>query len=457
MNRRAVRQRAWSNGLGSRFSRTDAVTWLTVYVIFLFGVPSRLVVGPLGSAGAVSMLLGLASMGIWLLLRVGATSRPFGSPPDPVGISLGLYLFSVGVSYALAMSRPISPDEVSPADVAILSLLSWTGTLLIARDGITSRKSLDIFVWRVAIAGGVLGVLGFAQFITRMPIVDWIQIPGLTAVQDAVLYYRDGRVRPSGTAIHPIEYGAILSMLLPLTLHVAFHHPRRLVLRWMPALAVGGVIAISSSRSAYLSAAVAVLICMVAWTPRQRYAVTTLSVGGLLMLALIVPRLINSIVNMFLGVSDDPSIESRTDSFSVAWLFLSQHPFFGRGNGTFLPKYRIFDNEYLVMLVSVGLIGTALFVGIFGMAALRLIRAYRSAPDESTRNLSASLIGAIAAGMASLAFFDASAFPMTMGTFFLVVGIGGALAKQVLRSPAVEADRGMGARPDGPPTPLGEV
>lgn len=417
----------------SRFTRADAVTWLTVYIIFLFGVPSRLVVGPLGSAGAVSMLLGLASMGIWLLLRVGAASKRFGPQPEPLGVALGLFLFSVGVSYALAMSGPINSDEVSPADVAILSLLSWTGTLLIARDGISRRERLDNFVWRMAVAGGLLGALGVAQFVTRMSIIDWIRIPGLTVVYETGVYYRDGRIRPSGTAIHPIEYGTILGLLLPLTLHVAFHHRTRpFIVRWLPALAVGGVIAISSSRSAYLSAVIGVLICMVAWTRKQRYAVIGLTVSGILVLMVIIPRLITSITNLFLGVSDDPSIESRTDSFSVAWAFLTQHPFFGRGLGTFLPKYRIFDNQYLLLLVSIGVVGTILFIGIFIVAVTQLIRAHRKAEDQATRDLSASLVGAIAAGVASLAFFDAFAFPMTMGAFFLVLGISGALSRQVL-------------------------
>lgn len=419
----------------SPLSRIDAVSWLTIYVIFLFGVPSRLVVGPLGSAGAPSMLLGLASMGIWLLLRVGFMIQPLGPRPEPVGRALGLFLFAVGVSYALAMSRPISPDEVSPADVAILSLLSWTGTMLIARDGILSRARLDKFMWRTAVAGGLCGALGLAQFVTRMPIIDWIQIPGLSAAREVSAYYRDGRLRPSGTAIHPIEYGAILSILLPLALHVAFHYRgRNFVLRWLPAFTVGGVIAISSSRSAYLSAIIGVVICMIAWTPRQRASVVALAVGGVLTLIMIAPRLINSVVNLFLGVGGDPSIESRTDSFSVAWYFLVQHPFFGRGLGTFLPKYRIFDNQYLVLLVSVGLVGALLFIWVFIAAIAQLIRVNRSAPDQPTKDLAASLIAAIAAGVSSLAFFDAFDFPMTMGALFLVLGMAGALARQSLNA-----------------------
>ena len=208
------------------------------------------------------------------------------------------------------------------------------------------------------------------------------------------------------------------------------------------------MIAISSSRSAYLSAVIGVIICMVAWTPKQRIAVIGMTLGGILTLMVIIPRLITSILNLFLGVSDDPSIESRTDSFKVAWAFLSQHPFFGRGLGTFLPKYRIFDNQFLLLLVSVGVVGTVLFLGVFIVAVIQLVRAFRATRDQSTRDLAASLIGAVAAGVASLAFFDAFAFPMTMGAFFLVLGISGALTRQVLKPHEVSAlDHNYGELP----------
>lgn len=422
---------ALSRGGESRATReVDAVVLLSVYLVVLYGIPSHLVIGPLGSAGAVSMLLGLGGFAFWLLGRTGAVRRTE-LRPQPMRIAVVLFMICTGISYALAMSRPISSDEISPADVALLSLLSWSGPLLIAHDGVSSRQRLSTLVWRITIAGGLMAALGLVQFFTQQAIVDRIRIPGLTQVAALNAYVRGGRIRPSGTAIHPLEYGAILTILLPIALHVAFHHRSRpVVLRWMPALAIGAVVAISSSRSAYMTAAVAVLVSAIGWSRKQRLVVLTLGVAGVLALMAAAPHLVNSVLNLFTGAEQDPSIASRTDSFSVAGSFLALHPLFGRGLGTFLPKYRIFDDQYLGLLVSVGVAGTLAFLGILGTALTLLIRAFRAARrDAEDRDLAVSLVGALVSGFLSLAFFDAFAFPMTMGTVFLCLGLTGPVSR----------------------------
>ncbi|WP_325484499.1 O-antigen ligase family protein [Microbacterium sp.] len=421
-------------------ARGDFVTaCLTVYIVVLFAVPSRLVVGPLGSAGSISMLLGLVSFGLWVVLLLVGFGRVMPPTARPLRWALGAFAFSVGVSYVLAMSQPISSDEISPADVAILSLTSWAGIMLLSHDGITSSRKLGTVLWRFVFCGGLLALLGIAQFATRQAIVDLISIPGLTSIADATLYNRNGLVRPAGTAIHPIEYGTLLCILLPLALHVGLHYRERPpVLRWFPAVAIAGVIAISSSRSAYLGAVLGVVICMVAWTSKQRRILITIVAVGFAVASIALPRLITSITNLFVGVEEDPSIASRTDSFSFAWAFIAEHPLFGRGLGTFLPKYRIFDNQYLGMLVTIGVVGALALVAIGIVAMSQLMRVYQVVEDPRTSDLSVSLVASVAAGFVSLAFFDAFAFPMTMGTLFLVLGLVGAFSRLSLRDAAGE-------------------
>lgn len=411
----------------------DVVSWLTIYLVVLLAVPTRWVVGPLGSAGAPSMLIGLLSFAIWTVMLLMRHQSTVVLQLHPMRWALCALIVVCAISYALAMSRPINGDEVSPADVAVLSLMSWAGTMLLATDGIRSRQRADDLIWRIVLAGGLLAALGLAQFVFTQPFVDLIRIPGLSEVGSSTLFIRNGLVRPNGTATHPIEYGAILAMILPLALHVAFQFTtRRAFLRWAPLVAIAAVIGISGSRSAYLCAVAGVLVCVFAWTPRLRRWMISVALVGLVIVALFWPRMTRTIVGLFDDPENDPSITSRTDSFDLAWAFVSEHPIFGRGFGTFLPKYRIFDNQFLVQLVSAGIIGTLALVALGVVAILemrRFARRARAADVIRSRDLAGSLSGAVVAGFVSMAFFDTFAFPMTMGTLFLILGIIGALSR----------------------------
>lgn len=405
----------------------DPVTWLTVYACLLLFIPSHLVVGALGSAGAPSMVFGLGSLCLWLLVRAGAP-WPTATESHPMRVSVGLFAFAVGVSYAIAMAKPINFDEVSPANVALLSLASWTGTFLVAHDGITLRRRLDTLVWRLALCGGAIALLGIVQVLTHRVWVDRLSIPGLTRTATAELVNRGSFPRPPGTATHPIEYGVLITMLLPLALHVGFHETsRNRILRWAPAALLAAVIPLTSSRSAYLGAAAVTLVCLIGWPARRRLVMGGVALCGVAAMLVVTPHLLDSIFQLFSGASNDPSVQSRTGSYEVAGRFLARDPWFGRGLGTFLPKYRIFDNEYLGMLVSIGIVGTILFVGIAVVAIAELVKTRARAESERTRDLALSLLAALTAGFVSLAFFDAFAFPMTMGTLFLLLGVAGAL------------------------------
>lgn len=408
---------------------TDSVGWLTLYLGLLLFLPSRLILGPLGSAGAPSMLFGLGSLFLWLLTFVGAARRAV-SEPQPIRIALGILLFCVGVSYVFAMTRPLSPDETSPADVALLALASWAGTLLLTHDGINDRGRLDTLIWRFAVCGGLIAALGLVQIATRQLWVDQLSIPGLTGDAAYSLSTRGGYPRPAGTAIHPIEYGVILAMILPIALHVGFHHTHRgPVVRWLPALALVAIIPLTSSRSAYLGATVGLVVCMVGWSRARGLRVLALLVLGALAMVVVTPNFIASIIGLFTGARDDPSITSRTDSFAFAGDFIAQNPWFGRGLGTFLPKYRIFDNQYLLLLVSVGIVGTLAFLALGVTAAVTMFRLRVRLRDEASRDLAMSLAAATCAGFTCLFMFDAFAFPMTMGTLFLILGLAGALRR----------------------------
>ena len=408
---------------------TDAVGWLTCYLLLLLFVPSRLVVGPLGSAGAPSMLFGLGSLVLWTFLFLG-TIRRTSALAQPVRIALVAFLFCTGLSYVLAMSRPMSPDEISPAAVALLSLASWSGTLLLTHDGVFTRNRLDTLLWRFVLCGFVIALLGLVQVATQQPWVDRIAIPGLSSTPVYGLVTRGGFPRPAGTSIHPIEFGVLLSILLPIALHFGFFDLRRPPwVRWLPALTIGAIIPLTSSRSAYLGSLLALLICMAGWSRARRRRILAVGGAGVVVMMVVAPNFFSSVIGLFTGAGDDPSIASRTGSFAVAFEFLERNPWFGRGLGTFLTKYRIFDNQYLLLLVTVGVVGTLAFLALGVTAVMTLLRLRARLQDVASRDLALTLVAAVSAGFSCLFMYDAFAFPMTMGTLFLVLGAAGALRR----------------------------
>jgi O-antigen ligase len=174
---------------------------------------------------------------------------------------------------------------------------------------------------------------------------------------------------------------------------------------------------------------VALAIYVVGWTGPQRLRLLGLTAAGLLAMSVITPNFLNSVIGLFAGAGEDPSVVSRADSFSLAFEFIASDPLFGRGLGTFLPKYRIFDNQYLLLLVTIGVVGTTAFLALGATAFFTVLRVRGRVRDGATRDIALALAASIAAGFTCLFMFDAFAFPMTMGTLFLIMGIGGALRR----------------------------
>ena len=292
------------------------------------------------------------------------------------------------------------------------------------------RSRLDTLIWRLCVCGGLIALLGIFQVLTRQVWVDQLSIPGLTGTPGYGLNARGGFPRPSGTATHPIEYGTLITMILPIALYVGFNqHPTTSPHPLASGRGTGGgrpphIVAFGVSGRGGRTSRVSDRM-----ERARRLRALAVIVAGVAAMSVVTPNLFKSIVGLFAGASGDPSIASRTDSYSLAVEFLLRKPLFGRGLGTFLPIYRIFDNEYLLLLVTVGVIGTLAFVALCVTAFASMLRLRPSVRDEGSRDLALALAAAIATGFVCLFTFDAFAFPMTMGTLFLILGLAGSLRR----------------------------
>lgn len=419
-------------------SPLDAVSALTTFAVLLIVLPSRYVFAPLGSAGIPALVLALGIALWWVTDWVGQAS-PRSRIRQPVRIPAVMFLTATLLGYLMAAVRPTSAQEQLGTDRALLSLLAWMGLLFTAMDGIPSYERLQVLLRRLTILGAFLAAVGIAQFFTGQTFVEYLHLPGLSelSVDEGVLN-RGGFVRPAGTAVHPIEFGVTLAMLLPVGLHLAIEDAGRRgpVARWLPVGIIALALPISISRSAVVSTGVALAVMLPTWERHLRRLVYLGIVALLSALMVALPGFLGAVVGLFTGISSDDSALSRTDSYAFAWSLVSRAPLFGRGPGTFLPRYRILDNQYLVSLIETGFMGAVWLVLLFAVGAVTAFRTRRMVqqsvePSRSAAHRAAALGPAVAAGIlggsVSFAFFDAFSFPMTPGVIFLLVGVSGAL------------------------------
>lgn len=408
--------------------RLDAAFVLTVYFVLLYVVPSDRTIAPLGAAGSPAVLFGVLSGVWWAWYQLSRTEATRDGSHRPIRTAFFIFMAAVVVSYIVAMLNPHSPVEISGADIGILRVLSFAGVLLIANDGIRDRARLLTLLRRLVLAGSLFAALGLVQFVTKQSLVSAITIPGFTATQDfPAVQDRSGFARAAATAANPLEFAFVLSMILPIALTLAFDDTSRsAVRRWTPAILIVAALALSGSRSAVVGLIIGLLVLFPSWSVRARRWFVAIAPVGVVAIYVLVPGMIGSLRYLFLNVGQDSSSASRTGSYEVALGFIERSPFFGRGFGTFLPQYRILDNQFLLTAIELGVVGLAALLGLLVTALLVVWRGRVIQTDRLPRQLGQALIASIAAGTLMTAFFDDLSFRMSAGTLFLAIGLCGA-------------------------------
>ncbi len=216
-------------------------------------------------------------VGILLLVLWGYTNLLHGHAggmvvPKSFRVVLGAYWVSFVLSYVIGMLRPISREEINSSDRGLLVLCSWTGLMLVAAGGLRTRASLDRLLRIIVGAGVALAVLGIVQFSTGLNPAGAIRIPGLelNSTYGGIAERSDFR-RIQGTTSHPIEFGVVLVLVLPLALHYAWYaEPARRKRAWLGVVLIGVALPMAVARSAVVGLLVVMLILLAAWPSERR-------------------------------------------------------------------------------------------------------------------------------------------------------------------------------------------
>lgn len=422
---RTAERRPGLTSVDSASLRPDATMMLSCFLVVLLAVPSALIVGPLGTAGSPATVMALAGFAWWTWFHLHRSSRL--DVPQRVRVAVLGLLAVVLAAYAHAMATPLPVEELTPADSGLLKMIALAGVALVACDGIETRTQLHRLVGRLVLLTGAVALLGVIQNFTGQLWVNRISIPGLTGgLSEWRLTARGALARPSGTSIHPIEYGVVLTMVLPLAVTMARCAQRHRRLYQLVLLVISFSIFLAVSRSAVICAAIGLLVLMAGWTVRDRVRALAALVVVAAAVYVTVPGLLSTLASLFLGASDDASIASRTGSYDIAGGFILHSPVLGRGFGTFLPGYWILDNQYLLLAIETGALGVMAALLVFGCAASAARTAATRAEDGTDREICRALYASVLAGSVGFAFFDTMAFPQSACTLFLMIGLSGA-------------------------------
>jgi O-antigen ligase len=415
-----------------RHTRIDVAVVLSFTICLLYLMPEGLILPSLPLIGRPARVVAMALFAWWVLARLSPWLTVVG--PQPLRWAALGYLIVLLFAYLAGLLRGLTALESNGQDTAILAAFQFLGVLLVAADGIPNWERLN-GVLRVLLWGaGFMAFTGILQAALHIDITQYFRLPGLQLKGILAGFEQRGfggaQVRVAGTAMHFIEFSALMAIALPYAIHYARFAP----VKWhrqaaaVVAVLTAGAIPLSVSRTGIVSLA-AVLVCMMPiWNWRLRYHVIVL--GGMLtaVITVVRPGLIGTMSALFAGGNNDPSIKGRTEDYAFVGHWFAQRPWLGRGPFTLIPDLYggiVLDNQWLYTLVTMGLVGVAALASLHITGIVLASISLRRSTDPAIRHLCAALISTQFIAILVEGTVDAFYYTTYTSTLALLLGVTG--------------------------------
>jgi O-antigen ligase len=410
--------------------KNHAVPLLTAYLILLMAIPSALVIGPLGAAGAPAGVFATFLFCWYLLARVHPAT-PLDTGRQPVRVAVALFACATVAAYISANRTTMVLLEKNGADRGLILLSGWLGITLLTADGIDGEDRLATLLRRIVTGVTAMAALGIVEFATGQNFAEYILIPGLSVHEAASGFMNiNGLFRVTSTASQPLELTAVLLMVLPIAVHQArFAPPEAQFRRWLQVALIMLALPTTVSRTTVLGLLGIAVVLLPTWPARERHRAYVLLLIAMILSWLADPQIVGSFGGLLGNVASgtDSSITSRTAAYSAAGPFIAGHPWLGRGFQTFYPQtYFYIDNQYLTSLIETGVVGLLSVVALFATGWFAIRSARRVSVDPRTRDLLLCLAASIVAAAVAFATFDVLSFVIAPGLTFLLLGCTGA-------------------------------
>ena len=439
----------------SSASTESRIPWLlSLCLVGVFIFPADMVLRPIGAVGYVAMLVAIVLFGIW------AATAAFGMHDPSVRRSparLGLAVFWLVSLAAYLTPSPLYATALTSAsaDRWLLTLVGVSGIVLVMGESLRSMSQVARAVRALSVGASICALVAIYQFITitdpmdivRAVMIGWSENGGNTAFQP-----RSPFMRVSGSTFHPIELGVVSAMILPLSIWRSLFDSgvRRRWVLWVQTILIGFAAVITISRSAILSILVVILVFIPTLPKVARRWALLVTPACIAAVFLVLPGFMTTMTEAFGAGTRDPSISTRVDDYPTVEAILTANLWTGIGPSAYIATdaLKILDNQYLMMAVTMGLLGVAGFVTFVGLPMISSIQVAVAAPNPAMK----CLAGAVAAGaaVATLASgtFDSLSFPVFVIVLSAVIGLSAAIwqiaQQKPLRITNSAASRGLG-------------
>lgn len=409
--------------------------WLLKATVFsILAFPPYMVLEPIGASSSLGQLLALGLFGLWALSSLLGLHDPVAFRHPGRAAVLALLLASC-LSYGhlfAGLSGASTIDGRAAADRWMLLMFAAAGIAFVTTDCLRTVKDAMAVVRWVLAGGAVCSVAALIQFTTHTNPVEWISALMVGFVENGdfdAFQARGSLMRVAGTTLHPIELGVVSAMLLPIAIWRALYDRQgRKPLHW----AVVGLFvlanALTVSRSGLLALVVALAVTVPFLPKIARQWATVVVPLGAAGLFIAVPGLISTLFNAATAGSSDPSITYRTEDYPLALRLVADRPWFGTGPGTWIPTNAldIFDNEYLLTAVTMGVVGLLGLMAYLVVPALAALAAARNAEGADLKLLAASAAAAGLIATVASGTFDSMSFPVFALLYPFFIGLSGA-------------------------------
>lgn len=415
-------------------ARTGALTTNVLAVAAIVLPPALLLqrqdwVLPGTGLGAGLGLVTAVGMVLIAVLLFAADMHPRIFHLGPVPFLLLLWALLITGSY-FAWSTSGLPQISLLATVGYVQNMAEVIFVLALMGALAVGRRPRHFVQVLVVCGALYGLLLIATSVVGQEIAPMFRLPvlqagdGLTGVETE----RAGFLRPQGMAGHPLEAGALTTILAPLAIALARGSTGR-GLWWWAATATLVLGSLSTlSRSATVGLVVALAVMALRWRLRTIALGIAAAVAAVIVVAVAAPERFAAYTNLFeLEVGTDSSLLSRQVARDQAAVTISEYFWAGRGiSSQSAVGGRTLDNQLLGFAVEQGVPVMLMFIALVVVPAWYLLKVSPQLPRPD-RELAVGLAGSLAALLVTSLVLDIFGFPQIRLLVFVLLALVGPL------------------------------